>query len=233
MSYGFQILNSNGIVQVDQNYSNYHLIASGSTTVFNRSSTTAITRATISWPAQPSPCMVFIRPDIGQKVGGSPFANQRPDFRSEAYLYGNGPVGADPFSAQYAVFALRSEFSIAQGFGIQVRNPEGQVVFCSDTKTLRLVLTGYNSIVDSGGYPVISAGWDNPIAIPAGRGQPYFLLNTTGWYEGYIEGATRESWGFTAGFLSDTSFQMDNLLMRATAINRFKQGLVPYVIARI
>lgn len=147
MTYGLLVKNSSGYIQIDDNYSNYTLIASGSVTI-NESYRNSIRIATISFPSQAFPVSVC----IGNT--GSAFVACVSRTSTSVGLVANATV-----TISYRIYGLISANpGTTSGYGLIVKNGSGGVVFNSNLPYMRIgqITT---SIVGNATLPTVTHGY--------------------------------------------------------------------------
>ena len=127
MGYGARILNSSGYVQIDEDYSNYTLIQSGSVTSPATWGTTERNPGTVSFPAQSNPVIVCLG------TTGSAYVSVTSVTQSSFSIISDIAV-----TVSYRVYALIADASISNGYGLMVRNSSGKNVFHSNANYLRM-----------------------------------------------------------------------------------------------
>jgi hypothetical protein len=127
MAYGLLVKNSSGYIQIDDNYSNYTLIASGSVTI-NESYDRSIRIATISFPSQSFPVSVCI--------GNTGSAFVACVSRTSTSV---GLVASATVTISYRIYGLISvNPGTTSGYGLIVKNGSGGVVFNSNLPYMRI-----------------------------------------------------------------------------------------------
>lgn len=129
MAYGFSVENQSGFVQVDQDFSNYVLIAEGS----------ASTNTNISYPTQSTPPIIFVGKTPSNRAVGvqsvRPSSCRLKGFGNSVF---NNSSSFD-FSISYRIYGLASEnVGPASGYGIRVFDGSGSVVFDSNEEFMRV-----------------------------------------------------------------------------------------------
>lgn len=127
MAYGLLVKNSSGYIQIDDNYSNYTLIASGSVTI-SESYDDSIKIATISFPSQSFPVSVCI--------GNTGSAFVACVSRTSTSV---GLVASATVTISYRIYGLISvNPGSTSGYGLIVKNGSGGVVFNSNLPYMRI-----------------------------------------------------------------------------------------------
>lgn len=127
MSYGILVKNSSDYIQIDENYSNYTLIASGSVWV-SASTVNQVNPATVYFASQSSPVVVCIG-----NTGGAVVA-----------LFATSASSAQFVSSASTIVSYRIYANVANnpgstsGYGLVVRNASSQVVFNSNLTYMRV-----------------------------------------------------------------------------------------------
>ena len=127
MSYGFQSFSSSGYAQIDQDYSNYALLQSGTVGTGNN---------TVYFPAQPVPPLVMVRIPLTATVFCPSMNGSGAVSTSSFYI--NASAGAE-----YRVYARVQDMSASGTYGLRVYNGSGAVVFDSGKQVLRIATVGY------------------------------------------------------------------------------------------
>lgn len=127
MSYGILVKNSSGYIQIDDNYSNYTLIASGSVWV-NASTVNQVNPATVYFANQSSPVVVCIGNTGGAVVALFTTSASSAQFVSNAST-----------TVSYRIYAnVANNPGSISGYGLVVRNASSQVVFNSNLTYMRV-----------------------------------------------------------------------------------------------
>lgn len=224
MSYGLQIISSNGFIQIDQNYANYYLIHRGFASVPARTASN-IPGVTATWATQPSPCLVFVRPPYGRYVANTVSISANEPFLDSASIFNTGVIGTPAFSVEYAVFAPRSNAGPNTGHGFQVFMPNGQVAFSSLDTHLRIVA----------GQTYTYGGLDFSVTLPSAPGNAFFMLNGIGWFENYRESSIiSDTNGFAGALTTESQFRMEGWSNPGAPNNATRVGtMASTLIARI
>lgn len=140
MSYGILVKNSSGYIQIDDNYSNYTLIASGAVSV-SASTASKVNPATVSFTSQSSPVVACIGDTSGAYVAVLSRSSTSVQFVSNASI-----------TLPYRIYAnVANNPGSTSGYGLIVRNASGQVVFNSNLTYMRVgqltfSTVGYNTM---------------------------------------------------------------------------------------
>jgi hypothetical protein len=127
MSYGILVKNSSGYIQIDDNYSNYTLIASGSVGV-SASTVNQVNPATVYFTDQPSPVVVCVGNTGGAVVALLTTSSSSVQFVSNANI-----------TVSYRIYAnVANNPGLISGYGLVVRNASSQVVFNSNLTYMRV-----------------------------------------------------------------------------------------------
>lgn len=169
MPFGIRVINDNGIIQIDDQQPNFTLLSQGSVYINPRSGNNA-GMASVGFPGQSTPAMIFIRPPFGYRVAGSNTPHTFESFKSSFQLFNFETSGA---TVEYAIFGNRAEQGDSGGYGLQIRNSGGQVVFSTNDVAPR--------IVGAVEYSVASTGSTFYINASGGPGRLFFSLSGTGW----------------------------------------------------
>ncbi|QFZ84631.1 hypothetical protein GFK26_18565 [Variovorax paradoxus] len=177
MPFGIRIINDSGIIQIDDSRPNFVLIAQGSVYVPPKSGVTA-GMASVNFAGQTTPAMVFIKPPYGVRISGSnaPFTNEA--FKNTFQLFNVETWGVD---VEYAIFGNRAEQGDWGGYGMKIRDANGQVCFSTDDVAPR--------IVGAVEFPA-GAGGTYYINPSGGPGRLFFSLSGTGWRSTSNSGAS-------------------------------------------
>lgn len=223
MPHGIRILNANGIVQIDQAYSNYYLLTAGSAVAPAVGSPHA--SVILNWTPQPYPCLVFVRPTFGGYLGDSVNINTVANYTSQAFVWNMGPVGSAAVAFEYAVFARRADGPQPSGHGVVIRDAGGSVVFSSTETYLRVFAAG----MFTQGGAVLNVG------VPNGLGRAFFMLNGIGWYENERDSPSSAFRRVMRGtLLNDNAFQLGGFQYSSAPNNATKFGFHGcYMVARI
>jgi hypothetical protein len=123
MSHGIYITNSSGFVLIDQEYSNYRLIQSG----------TASMESSVSFPAQSNGVAVFVgHTPSSRQVSLLSISSSSFVLRGTTSEMNSGNY--QQFSISYRVYALISANVPPSSYGLVVNNSAGDRVFTSEAK---------------------------------------------------------------------------------------------------
>lgn len=148
MSFGFESINDNGVVQIDDNYRCHLHLASG---------TIGAGLSTINIPNQSSCPMIFVRCAAG--VYTAPYIITT----NSVSIFANGTV-------DYIVFGLDNPTPTASGiYGLQCMNASGAVTYDSRYRTPRIQTTVLANLPTTPAYPYT---YSTPV------GADWFLLNS-------------------------------------------------------
>ena len=144
MSYGLQIYNQSGFLQIDDQYPQFVVVASG----------TASEGVDVYFPTQSSPPLIMLRPtNPGVFIGGI-----HPLWTDHFRATGSGT--GDTF--QYKILKSVNELSEpSSGYGLVVRGSAGQVVFNSEQTDMFRV----NTVV------TFAPGGQTPVSVANNGGQ--------------------------------------------------------------
>lgn len=163
MSYGILVKNSSGYIQIDDNYSNYALIASGSVWV-SASTVTRVNPATVYFASQSSPVVVCIGNTGGAVVALFAITDSSAQFISNAST-----------TVPYRIYAnVADNPGSTSGYGLVVRNASSQVVFNSNLTYMRV---GQLTVSTVGYYsmPTVYHGYGNAYVDITNSGSRVFL----------------------------------------------------------
>lgn len=179
MSYGFEVLNNNGVVLANSTDFNYGLVTSGQVT------TNSLGNMTISYSNTTEQPLIFVRNASNAWVSldwslstQAQFSTWEPTPSGYSFAYGpfRQPLGNVTF--QYKIFApFRYLGNVAgQDYGIQIYNDSSQKTFDSNYEIPLITNTGTITI------PNPSTGTPSPvsqIALPSGiTGNPWFSITS-------------------------------------------------------
>lgn len=197
MSYGISISNTSGIVQIDDNYENFFIVASGTVTA-NTSGGSGLDMPTLQ-AAYGQDMLVFIR----TSSYGNNIAIYRANAADFAHFYCQASI-----TLSYVVLVPFSYFTgYASGFGVNVFKPAGGLVFSSNANTV-----SYSNSVTIPAHTVTES---TPYSLTVG-------LPDTGSYNKWmlmpgVRIAGSDSFGpwevylASCAFLSETSFRVQSL----------------------
>lgn len=127
MSYGISVQNSSGYIQIDDNYPNYTLIASGAVGV-TASLANKVNPATVSFTSQSSPVVACIGNTSGAYVALLSRSSTSVQFVSNASI-----------TLPYRIYAnVVNNTGSTSGYGLVVRNGSNQVMFNSNLTYMRV-----------------------------------------------------------------------------------------------
>jgi hypothetical protein len=139
MAYGLQIFNTSGIIQIDDEYSNFGLIASG---------TAYVTFPTLAPPGQGylyhriyypdcgTPPLVFIRP-LPNNIFFQAIVIT-PTYMEVQLWTIDGTLTIAEGNIEYRIYAPMSQFAPSSGSGLVIRKANGQVAFDSSAALMRI-----------------------------------------------------------------------------------------------
>lgn len=131
---GLQVINDNGIVQIDDSYQNYHVVATGTLTANTRT----------YFPAQAEPAIVLIGDTSGY------LATLEDVYSDSFFVIGNsyGSAAAVNYTASYAVITRAAGISDSGvGTGLRVWDAGGALAFDSGRDVLKI--TSSNTVAAS------------------------------------------------------------------------------------
>ena len=167
MSYGVLVKNSSGYIQIDDNYSNYTLIASGSVGI-SASTMSKVNPATVYFASQSSPVVVCIG-----NTGGAVVALLATSASSVQLVSGTNTT------VPYRIYAnVAHNPGSTSGYGLVVRNASGQVVFNSNLTYMRVGQLTFSTV----GYysmPTVYHGYGNAYVDITNSGSRAFLTLAT------------------------------------------------------
>jgi hypothetical protein len=179
-SYGIEIHNATGDIQITQDYANYQLIAQGTI----GSATSNSIPVQLTYPAQANNTipLVFVRPHSdGVYVGGCLFDSSAPGLTG----FGAGAWVVCSGAFDYKIYGITSTIAVdASGFGLQVFDTSGNPTYDSRKSVPRIqdvvvVNTIYPAPATSA-YPF--APYDSPV-VPISKSytsfgqRPWFMVN--------------------------------------------------------
>ena len=169
MSYGFNIVNADGFIQIDDTYSNYYLVASG--TAVSPPAGTSIhfigkTGGTVvSFPTQAEIPLLFIR------FSNTSYYFILQDITTSSFMavISNSGNALAALSFEYRVYSRRTATAPRTGYGLQVFNASGGPIYSSNDASA-----------------VIGISTTIPITLPitiskvdVGASNPFFLANNS------------------------------------------------------
>ena len=163
MSYGILVKNSSGYTQIDDNYSNYTLIASGSVGI-SASTMSKVNPATVYFASQSIPVVVCIGNTGGAVVALLATSASSVQFVSNANT-----------TVSYRIYAnVANNPGSISGYGLVVRNASSQVVFNSNLTYMRVGQLTFSTV----GYysmPTVYHGYGNAYVDITNSGSRAFL----------------------------------------------------------
>ena len=184
MTFGVRVLGSAGYMQIDDNYSNYGLVQSG----------TATTSSKISLPNTGSPTayLILVRIQPGQHIRNISMMNDG------FYLY---PVGAS-FSFEYRAFLRNDMLTPGGGYGFRVFKPNGALAFDGAFTYARLRSV---SIINA-------ESTSFPLTIPGIGVNPWIYVNSLGLYKAVNSGVNINWYDICVKLQADYSVQVTSEL---------------------
>lgn len=181
MSYGLQIVNESGYVQIDENYANYSLVASGYGT----------TGTVVMADMDLTDCLVFIRipTNVWATTDGGIDSGDRFVI---ATRYGSGN-----FAFEYRIYKYVMALPATTGYTLQVYGSDGSLCFDGNRAQTR--------IASVSNYPVGSGA---TITIPSSGFNPWVLVNNMDFVKVAMVNASMSNW-YTLGFRVSASFDID------------------------
>ncbi len=180
MTFGARVLGSAGYIQIDDNYSNYGLVQSG----------TATTSSKISLPNAGSPTayLILVRIQPGQHIRNVSMMNDG------FYLY---HVGAS-FSFEYRAFLRNDLLTPGGGYGFRVFKPNGALAFDGAFTYARLRSV---SIINT-------ESTSFPLTIPGIGVNPWIYVNSLGLYKAVNSGVNVNWYDICVKLQADYSVQV-------------------------
>lgn len=187
MSYGLLIKNASGSILIDGEYFNYSLLASGTLN-------TGVTD-TVTFTASTATPLVFVRlQSTTQWVSLTQLSLTSAVFR----VYGSvGPASSVPRAQEggtieYMIFGLAKSLAPSGGWGLNVFNAAGELVYDSNVKIPRV-----SQVVSVASIPTVSGSDRQPTTTVAhsSGSSPWMMVNHTLYYYGHFY--------YGSGFLSD------------------------------
>lgn len=210
MSFGFSAVNANGIVQIDQDYSNYAVVAAGSTPASSDNvpsfGTISYTQTTDTVP------LVFVRNRAYStaiftqwisrnldtySVGGGQ------DTRSKILWEGAGQPASRWGGLDYVVAQPLADKGPSSGYGLLVWDEASRLVFDSGNQYLKIVAS---YVLQARG--VSTQTFNLPAPSPGKK--LYFCLSAFGLTNASVGGGEEEHFGQAARFISDTTIQVQS-----------------------
>ena len=175
MPAGMQILNTSGIVQIDQDYLNYSLVKKGKVSLLTSfGGASSLYYGSVSYNSAFAPIFAFRASD--NSVG-----LYRASVTGSTYIF--FPIGEYGIEVDYWIFDKTSlSETTLDSFGLEIRNISGDIVFHSSVPVLRIV--NLLSSTTPSAFPVAGT----PLTLPAGQ-QYAVIQSASTWYEKqqYIE----------------------------------------------
>lgn len=135
MAYGLTVKNSSNYIQIDQDYANCTLIASGTVSI-TASTVNTVNAATVSFPSQSSPVVVCIG------ATESAFVTLLAKTSSSVQF-----VASASISLPYRIYASTiNNPGITTGYGFLVKNVSGGVVFNSNNSYMRVGQVSFSTV---------------------------------------------------------------------------------------
>ena len=170
-----QILNTSGIVQIDQDYLNYSLVKKGKVSLLTSfGGASSLYYGSVTYNSAFAPIFAFRASD--NSVG-----LYRASVTGSTYIF--FPIGEYGIEVDYWIFDKTSlSETTLDSFGLEIRNTSGDIVFHSSVPVLKIVNLTSSSTPSA--FPVAGT----PLTLPAGR-QYAVIQSASTWYEKqeYIE----------------------------------------------
>jgi hypothetical protein len=177
MAYGLSVSNSSGIIQIDQDYANYGLVAESSVWVTGRVNTSTGSdnpgNSTYVYFADTGtlPIICVQTPPNGGYIQLVSISTTSASFRifSDTRQY-YGPVGVDG-AVFYRVYGPMNKIIAETKYGLVVKRPDGSTAFNSNIRSMNIL----GNVQFSN-----PSGWDTYPSVETGiGGNPYFHINST------------------------------------------------------
>lgn len=171
MSYGFRAVNQSGYVQIDQDYANFALVASG----------TASTGSVVIVGIDLAECLVFIKLPLNKWAaadGGTSFGDRFvivPEY------------GAGSFTYEYRVYRYATSLSRTSGYSLQIFRGDGTLCF-DGNRAQTLIMSANNYTLGSG-----------LITLPSAGIHPWVLANALDFVGVQAVPQANQSWWFHVG----------------------------------
>jgi hypothetical protein len=154
MEAGLQVFNTSNIIQVDALYKNYRLLSHGFVTITYANSdmnpNTAYVEGIVTVSGAQNP-MIALSVNVNIRSWREQVSADTFRFRFTVDALGTTPR---PFDAEYYVYDAPPPAPTSTGFGLQVYNPSGQVVYDSVFGYMRVL----GVIAQNATFPYIGAG---------------------------------------------------------------------------
>ena len=181
MSYGLQIVNESGYVQIDENYANYSLVASGYGT----------TGTVVMAGMDLTDCLVFIR------IPTNVWATTDGGIDSGDRFVIATTRGSSNFPFEYRVYKYVMALPATTGYTLQVYRGDGSLCFDGNRAQTR--------VISVSNYPVGSGA---VITIPSVGFNPWVLANTMDFVKMVMVNSSLSKW-YTLGFRVNTNFTIE------------------------
>lgn len=203
MAHGIQVFGDSGYAQIDQDYSNFGLLASGSVSVAAPGDMyTSSTFTTISFPDTGVRPLIFVRsPANGAFVQlrelGNTFARFGLVTSNGYYFYTSGVL-------EYQIYAPVNHILSNDSYGMAIYRPDGQLSFHSGMNSMRIhSIANINTVASS-------------VAISA-PSNPFFLVNPSTfvyreWNAGGTEGGGTDYLGSAFKYAGGSLLKADALV---------------------
>lgn len=168
MSYGFEVINANGRVQIDQDHANPRLIMTGTCAAGS------LTYIHMPYDIRDEAPLVLMRPhQAGLYVGGVRLYAPRAAFGSNPAL----PSGAIQMRGQcgwdYAVFSTRGAPTMdGSAWGLEVRKADGTITYSSRYQHPRIT-----HLAQKAADATQAGGWPFTFSISGHTSMPWLLAN--------------------------------------------------------
>jgi hypothetical protein len=133
MSYGFSCLNTSGYVQIDDNYSNTYVIASGS----QLASPSGVTLSILPPAGFTDPYLILIRSD---------------SYNVPMWAYGGTVRAVSNITVDIVLLAFNNNSSAPTDYGFAVYRPDGVIAFAADRKTGSVQARRQLTLAESNAY---------------------------------------------------------------------------------
>lgn len=181
MSYGLQIVNESGYVQIDENYANYSLVASGYGT----------TGTVVMAGMDLTDCLVFIR------IPTNVWATTDGGIDSGDRFVIATSYGSSNFAFEYRIYKYVMALPATTGYTLQVYGSDGSLCFDGNRAQTRIASVSNYSV-----------GSGSTITIPSPGFNPWVLANTMDFVKMVMVNAYLSNW-HTLGFRVSSAFSVE------------------------
>lgn len=219
MSYGIEVRNSTGSLQIDSTYQNMVVLGRGTTSGYYDTQYCGNRIATVAFDFSGfSEAIIAVRPKNGDGI-----YRAFPDFNNNQFVinFGNTNYDNTSSSVDYIIYGLASQKTVNSAYGLKIFDSQGTKVFDSGLEYLKItdVLT-FN--LPSGGSDYSASTTTLPI--PSGKVGLYLLSPTGLCTSSAVGGGYRVYTSSFVSFTSDNKVQINNASV--TESDNFKIFLV-------